>query len=144
MINAPKEHDCPEKPSKLGQFSTSRNLEVKETTPRISVVILAYRSGKGIYKFVKSIVRSLEENEPNWEIILVGNHFSGDGDPTPCIVSEIACLCILCLHFGTPKFVAATLIVIFPVLIAAIALSIEDGLQFLREPGFWGTLGIAI
>ena len=102
MINAPKEHDCPEKPTKRGQFSLSRNLEEKETTPRISVVILAYRSGKGIYKFVDSIVQSLEENESNWEIVLVGNHFSDDGDPTPCIVSEIA--------QGHPRIRAVTLI----------------------------------
>ena len=102
MINAPKEHDCLEKPSTRGQFTLSRNLEEKETTPRISVVILAYRSGKGIYKFVDSIVQSLEENESNWEIVLVGNHFSDDGDPTPCIVSEIA--------QGHPRIRAVTLI----------------------------------
>ena len=85
-----KEHECLEKPSTQDNSFLSRDLDEKETVPGISVVILAYRSGKGIYAFVESIVRSLEENEPNWEIVLVGNHFVDDGDPTPCIVSEIA------------------------------------------------------
>ena len=44
----------------------------------------------------------MEENESNWEIVLVGNHFSDDGDPTPCIVSEIA--------QGHPRIRALTLI----------------------------------
>jgi|FLOH01.1.fsa_nt_gi glycosyltransferase involved in cell wall biosynthesis len=90
MVDTQKEHECLKKSSTEGQFSFSRNPDEKETTPGISVVILAYRSGEGIYPFVESIVRSLEENEPDWEIILVGNYFSGDGDPTPSIVSKIA------------------------------------------------------
>ena len=90
MVDMRKEHECLEKPSTQDNSFLSRDLDEKETVPGISVVILAYRSGKGIYAFVESIVRSLEENEPNWEIVLVGNHFVDDGDPTPCIVSEIA------------------------------------------------------
>ena len=68
----------------------SQGIEEKDTTPGISVVILAYRSGEGIHDFVESMVQSLDKNEPSWEIILVGNHFVDDGDTTPCIVSEIA------------------------------------------------------
>ena len=68
----------------------NQDIDEKQTSPGISVVILAYRSGEGIHDFVESIVQSLDKNEPSWEIILVGNHFVDDGDPTPCIVSEIA------------------------------------------------------
>lgn len=90
MVDMQKEHECLEKTSTQSQFFLSRGLNEKETVPCISVVILAYRSGESIYTYVESIIRSLEENEPDWEIILVGNHFAGDGDPTPCIVSKIA------------------------------------------------------
>ena len=90
MVTKQKEHECSDNPLTQGQSLFSRDLDEKKTVPGISVVILAYRSGKDIYAFVESIVRSLDKNEPNWEIILVGNHFADDGDPTPCIVSEIA------------------------------------------------------
>ena len=90
MVYSRKEHDCLEKPSTQGQFALGQNSEEKETTPRISVVILAYRTGEGIYPFVESIVRSLEKNEPDWEVILVGNRFVDDGDPTPGIINKIA------------------------------------------------------
>jgi glycosyltransferase involved in cell wall biosynthesis len=90
MVTIQKEHESLDKTLKQGQSFFNRDLGEKETVPGISVVILAYRSGKDIYSFVESIVRSLEEDEPNWEIVLVGNHFADDGDPTPCIVSEIA------------------------------------------------------
>ena len=85
-----KEHECLENTSAKGQTSFSQDLNEKATDPGISVVILAYRSGEGIHAFVESMVQSLDENEPSWEIVLVGNHFVDDGDPTPCIVSKIA------------------------------------------------------
>ena len=90
MVTIQKEHEYSDKPLTQGQSLFSRDPEDKKNVPGISVVILAYRSGKDIYAFVESIVLSLEKNEPNWEIVLVGNHFADDGDPTPCIVSEIA------------------------------------------------------
>ncbi|MZH02081.1 MAG: glycosyltransferase family 2 protein [Nitrospinae bacterium] len=90
MMETRKEHEFPGNTPGKGQSSFSQDLEEKETDPSISVVILAYRSGEGIHNFVESMVRSLDKNVPNWEIILVGNHFVDDGDPTPCIVTEIA------------------------------------------------------
>jgi len=90
MINAQKEYKSLKRPSVDNQFSFSQNPDEKENVPAISVVILAYRSGKGIYPFVESIVQSLEKDGLNWEVILVGNHFADDGDPTPYIVKEIA------------------------------------------------------
>ncbi len=89
MVDMRKVQECLETPSTEGQIFFSRMTE-KETFPCISIVVLAYRSGEGIHQFVKSLIKSLEEHEPNWEIVLVGNHFADDGDPTPCIVSKIA------------------------------------------------------
>ena len=68
----------------------SQKPDVKKVSPEISVVILAYRSGEGIHSFIESMVQSLEKNEPDWEIIIVANHFVDDGDPTPRIVNDIA------------------------------------------------------
>ncbi len=90
MMKTRKEHECLENLSTKGQSSFSQDSDEKETSPSVSVVILAYRSGEGIRAFVESMVQSLDKNEPNWEIILVGNHYVDDGDRTPCIVSEIA------------------------------------------------------
>jgi glycosyltransferase involved in cell wall biosynthesis len=90
MIETRKEPEYIENLSTKGQSSFSQEIDEKDTTPGISVVILAYRSGEGIHAFVESMVESLDKNEPNWEIILVGNHYVDDGDLTPCIVSEIA------------------------------------------------------
>ena len=58
--------------------------------PKISVVVLAYRSAETIESFVKSLVHSLEEEQLLWEIILVGNYFEGIGDRTPEVVKKIA------------------------------------------------------
>ena len=90
MVATQKNYECQTIPSTEASFFLSRNHKEKEVTPRISVIILAYRSGESIRDFIKSMVQSLEKNEPDWEIILVGNYFAGDGDPTPGIISEIA------------------------------------------------------
>ena len=58
--------------------------------PNLSVVVLAYRSGETLREFVDSLVCLLDQEEPEWEIILVGNHFAGDDDQTPEIVKELA------------------------------------------------------
>lgn len=90
MVDTRKMQECLKRPSVKGQSFFSQDLDGKETAPGISVVILAYRSGEGIHAFVESMTRFLEKNELDWEVILVGNHFAGDGDPTPSIVREIA------------------------------------------------------
>ena len=59
-------------------------------TPNLSVVVLAYRSGETLREFVDSLVCLLDQEETEWEMVLVGNHFSGDGDQTPGIVKELA------------------------------------------------------
>jgi len=60
------------------------------TVPKISVVVLAYRSAETIREFVDQLVGSLEACEPAWEIILVGNYLKGQDDRTPEVVRSIA------------------------------------------------------
>ncbi len=59
-------------------------------TPEISVVVLAYRSAGTIKSFVDSLVESLENENLQWEIVLVGNYFEGKGDQTPEVINKIA------------------------------------------------------
>ena len=59
-------------------------------TPEISVVVLAYRSAGTITSFVDSLVESLEKENLQWEIVLVGNYFEGKGDQTPEVINKIA------------------------------------------------------
>ena len=59
-------------------------------TPEISVVVLAYRSAATITNFVDSLIDSLEKENLLWEIVLVGNYFSGVEDQTPEVVRGIA------------------------------------------------------
>jgi len=56
----------------------------------LSVVILAYRSGKTLRQFVDSLISLLDREEPEWELVLVANHFSDDGDRTPEIARQLA------------------------------------------------------
>ena len=60
------------------------------STPNLSVVVLAYRSGEILREFVDSLVYLLDREEPEWELILVANHFSDDGDKTPEIAKQLA------------------------------------------------------
>jgi len=59
-------------------------------TPEISVVVLAYRSAGTIMGFVDSLVKSLEEENLHWEIVLVGNYIEGKGDQTAEVIKKIA------------------------------------------------------
>ncbi len=59
-------------------------------SPDISVVVLAYRSASTIEGFVASLVASLDEEKIEWEVILVGNYFEGEGDQTPEVVQRIS------------------------------------------------------
>ena len=90
MVTTEKNYRGQVIPSTEARFFFSQKPDKKEVTPKISVVILCYRSGEGIRNFIESMIQSLETNEPDWEIILVANHFVDDGDPTPSIVNEIA------------------------------------------------------
>ena len=57
--------------------------------PAISVVILCYRSGDFARVFYKRVKDILEENNLDYEIVLVGNYRPGSGDTTPDVVRDI-------------------------------------------------------
>ena len=58
--------------------------------PYISVIVLCYQSGDTIRLFVEQLISSLENYDPNWEVILVANYFKESGDVAPDVVREIA------------------------------------------------------
>lgn len=58
--------------------------------PKLSVVVLAYRSAETISSFVDSLISCLEADEPEWELVLVGNYFEDSGDQTPLVVADLA------------------------------------------------------
>ncbi len=59
-------------------------------SPNLSVVVLAYRSAGTLPGFVESLKTLLEENEPDWEIVLVGNYLEGSEDATPEVARRLA------------------------------------------------------
>lgn len=61
-----------------------------DTTPNLSVIVLCYRSADTIASFVEPLISSLEQYDPDWEIILVGNYFENSGDRTPEVVKALA------------------------------------------------------
>ena len=63
---------------------------MSHSIPNLSVVVLAYRSGESLRGFVNSLINLLDGEEPEWELVLVANHFSDDGDKTPEIAKQLA------------------------------------------------------
>ena len=59
-------------------------------TPEISVVVLCYRSGRGVYGISDQVKSVLESITDNWEMILVGNYDADRIDSTPEIVRDVA------------------------------------------------------
>ncbi len=66
------------------------DLPLSLESPNLSVVVLAYRSADTLPDFVQSLKNLLEENDPDWEMILVGNFIEDSGDPTPDVVRRLA------------------------------------------------------
>ncbi|PIQ96748.1 MAG: hypothetical protein COV67_07845 [Nitrospinae bacterium CG11_big_fil_rev_8_21_14_0_20_56_8] len=77
-------------PGKEFFFPADSGIDLNTVIPNISVVVLAYRSGKTIGAFVETLVKVLEKAEPEWEIVLVGNYHEGAEDSTPAEVRRIA------------------------------------------------------
>ncbi len=59
-------------------------------TPKLSVIVLSYKCGESIHFFVDPLQELLDREEPEWEMILVGNYFDDTGDATPDVVNRIA------------------------------------------------------
>ncbi len=53
-------------------------------------MVLCYKSGNTIHSFVDPLKDLLDREEPDWEMILVGNYFPDTGDNTPDVVNAIA------------------------------------------------------
>ena len=60
------------------------------SNPKLTVVVLCYRAGNAVRKFVKDLILCLEKEMDSWEIILVGNYLERTDDITPQVVREIA------------------------------------------------------
>lgn len=58
--------------------------------PKLSVVILCYKAGRDIRKFVDEAVDCLDKEMDSWQMVLVGNYVRGSTDITPQVVREIA------------------------------------------------------
>ena len=60
------------------------------STPNLSVVVLAYRSEEILREFVDLLVYLLDREEPEWELVLVANHFSDEGDKTNDVLMKVS------------------------------------------------------
>ncbi|MBL7177009.1 MAG: glycosyltransferase [Desulfobacteraceae bacterium] len=58
--------------------------------PKLSVVILCYKAGRDVRKYVEEAVDCLDKEIDSWQIVLVGNYLQGETDITPQVVQEIA------------------------------------------------------
>lgn len=65
-------------------------LSLNAPAPALSVCVLAYRSADTIERFVAELSGLLEREEPEWEIVLVGNYLAGADDRTPEVVRALA------------------------------------------------------
>ena len=58
--------------------------------PSLSVVVLCYRSGPAIVRFVEQVENHVKESTPNYELVLVANYIEGSNDTTREHVLKIA------------------------------------------------------
>lgn len=58
--------------------------------PRLSVVVLCYKSGHGAPKFCAQVIDTLNRIMDDWEVVLVGNYHEGKDDPTPVVLRNLA------------------------------------------------------
>lgn len=59
--------------------------------PKLSVVVLCYKSGRTIIPFLEQMEKEMAEGGlDDYELVLVGNYFPGSNDKTPEIIRELA------------------------------------------------------
>ena len=64
---------------------------MNNTIPKLSVVVLCYRSEERIIPYLNQMEKELHEGGlDDYELVLVGNYFSGSGDKTPEIIRRLA------------------------------------------------------
>jgi len=59
-------------------------------SPELSVVVLGYRTGSDLEPFVAELVKLLEQERVDYQIVLVGNYWPSASDNTPELVRELA------------------------------------------------------
>ena len=69
----------------------------------ISIVILCYKAGKEIIKFIESIYSRGNERKIEFEVILVANYWPNENDITPTLVNRYAINKNNCLVVSKPK-----------------------------------------
>ena len=69
----------------------------------ISIVILCYKAGKEIIKFIESIYSRGNERKIEFEVILVANYWPNENDITPALVNRYAINKNNCLVVSKPK-----------------------------------------
>lgn len=59
--------------------------------PKLSIVVLCYKSGKQIISYIHQMERELHESQLlEYELVLVGNYIPGSNDATPEIIRDLA------------------------------------------------------
>ena len=76
---------------------------VEKNKIEISIVILCYKAGKEIIKFIECIYSRGSERKIEFEIILVANYWPNENDITPAIVNRYALNKNNCLVVSLPK-----------------------------------------
>jgi glycosyltransferase involved in cell wall biosynthesis len=57
--------------------------------PELSAIVLCFAAGQGITRITEPLLEQLREAEIDFELVLVANRLSGDGDPTSEVVEEL-------------------------------------------------------
>ena len=60
------------------------------SSPDLSAIVLCYRAGHNLRRFVQPLYDDLCELEVPFELVLVANYEPGSGDPTPDLVLDFA------------------------------------------------------
>ena len=58
--------------------------------PELSAIVLCYRAGESIRRVAEPLYADLEEEGVPFELVLVGNYYEGEDDPTPKVVESLA------------------------------------------------------
>jgi glycosyltransferase involved in cell wall biosynthesis len=65
-------------------------MNTPESRPELSAVVLCYRAGDSIHRVIDPLLAQLEESGVPFELVLVGNHYDDQEDPTPDVIRAFA------------------------------------------------------
>jgi len=69
---------------------TGTTQSTDERAPELSVIVLCYRAGESILRVIEPLFGQLVATGETFELVLVANHWPGDGDSTPGYVTTFA------------------------------------------------------